>query len=103
VILAGLAVFAVWGQYQKDHRVMGHYLLFFSLMCLIVGMASFSKRERERDKQIALAAEPERAGLINASENDEKAKQRGYFILGVGIVAFILWTQVYGLSSLSTV
>jgi hypothetical protein len=100
VVVLGSAA-AIWKDHMRDHSALSFYLLGFSLMVFIAGVASFSHRERERTRKAIMAAEPDRAAVFNAADWEEKAKARGRALLLIGVGLFVVWCWLYGFSSLA--
>ena len=100
--LAVIAVLIFYRDYMRDHGVLGYYLLGFSILITIMGIGmAFSKKERERTRQRVTAELPERAALINVPNADHIFQRRGYITLAIGLALFILWSYIYGFSSLA--
>ena len=104
IVMAFFLILYLWQDYKKNPISLGYYLLGKSVLITIAGIGmSFSKKERERTRERVTAELPERALLINSPNADSRAKHRGYILLAIGIMLFIVWLTVYGFSSLSTV
>lgn len=104
IAMAFFSVLYLWQDYKKNPLNLGYYLLGMSLLITIAGIGtSFSKKERERTRERVTAELPERALLINSPDADNKSKHRGYILLAIGIILFIVWMTIYGFSSLSTI
>ena len=102
IVLAILAVVLMISNFAKDSRYFGYYLLGFSILMTIMGIGmAFSKKERERTRQRVTAELPERAALINVPNADHIFQRRGYITLAIGLALFILWSYIYGFSSLA--
>jgi len=102
LLMLGFLIIIFWQAYINDQ--LGHYFLFASIMAIILGIAmSFSKKEREANLKRVLGDLPERAHLIDTPDAGRIIQRKGYIVLIAGIILFIIWSQIYGLSSLSSI
>lgn len=104
VVMGFFLILLLWQNYKENPLNLGYYLLGMSILTTIAGIGiSFSKAERERTRKRVIEELPERTSLINSPNTDIKHKHRGYIMLIIGIILFIVWLKIYGFSSLSTI